>query len=176
MKLPDFSKCKIYKLVCKDLLIKECYVGHTCNWIHRKSEHKRSIINESRIEYFSNKSIFIRDNGGWNNWDMVLIEEYPCETRLEAHQRERYWMETLKASLNMTVPSRLEKEQKQIYYQQNKEHILQQCKEYVENNKQTRLQYQKEYREKNKDKIKEYYKEKKEERLNYQKEYREKNK
>ena len=60
---------------------------------------------------------FIRENGGWDNFDMILIEEYECENRLQAEQRERYWIETLKAELNQIIPSRTRKQ----YYETNKE-------------------------------------------------------
>ena len=29
------------KSICKDVNVKECYVGHTTNFKNRKSEHKR---------------------------------------------------------------------------------------------------------------------------------------
>lgn len=158
MKEPKYSKCQMYKFVCNDVNIKDCYVGHTCNWIQRKCDHKRSVNNDDRSDYNTKKSVFIRENGGWNNWSMILIEDYPCENKLIASQRERYWIETLGATLNMTIPSRTAKEQKQIYYQENKEYILERCKNYIDNNKEKHLEYQKKYREENKDKIKEYHK------------------
>jgi len=158
MKLPDYSNCKIYRIVCKDLLIKDCYIGNTCNWTNRKCEHKRSINNESRPEYLQNKAVFIRENGGWENWDMVLIEDFPCKTKLEAHKRERYWIETLGATLNTVLPSRQAKEQKQIYYQQNKDHILQRCKAYVATkDNDTMNEYRRNYYENNKEKMREYH-------------------
>ena len=137
----------MYKIVCNDVNVKDFYVGHTCNWVQRTCDHKRSVNNNDRGDYNTKKSVFIRENGGWDNWTIVLIEDYPCENKLIASQRERYWIETLGATLNMTIPSRTVKEQKQIYYQKNKEHILQQCKNYVENNKEKQLAYQKKYRE-----------------------------
>ena len=46
-KIPiDYSKTIIYKIVCNDLSIKECYVGHTINMTKRKCCHKSTCNNE----------------------------------------------------------------------------------------------------------------------------------
>jgi len=37
----DYSKVVIYKIVYKDLDIKECYVGHTTNFTKRKCTHHK---------------------------------------------------------------------------------------------------------------------------------------
>ena len=118
MKLPDYSKCQMYKIVCNDINIKDCYVGHTCNWIQRKKVHKHSINYEKSNEYNGNKATFIRENGGWDNWCMILIENYPCETKLNAEQRERYWFEILEANLNSKRPhvTNMEKKNEKIIY------------------------------------------------------------
>jgi len=36
----DYSKTIIYKIVCNDLNVNECYIGHTTNFIKRKGQHK----------------------------------------------------------------------------------------------------------------------------------------
>ena len=72
----DYSNTIIYKLVCKDLNIKYLYVGSTTNFSNRKNSHKSYVVNEKRKNYNSKIYNFIRDNGGWENWDMILIENY----------------------------------------------------------------------------------------------------
>eukprot|EP01038_Epipyxis_sp_PR26KG_P014805 gene14805-19891_t len=42
----------------------------------------------------------IIQNGGWDNWDMIELEKYPCLDANEAHGRERYYIEQLNANLN----------------------------------------------------------------------------
>jgi len=101
----DYSQTIMYKLVCKDLNIKETYVGHTTDFRRRKSNHKQMCKRDNQKVY-----IFIRDNGGWENWDMIEIEKYPCADGNEARARERYWYETLEASLNTINPNRNKKE------------------------------------------------------------------
>jgi hypothetical protein len=125
----DYSKTIIYKLCCNDINITDIYIGHTTNFKIRKANHKTSYNNEkdNRIVYK-----FIKNNGGWSNWSMIMIEEYPCNSLLEALKQERYWIEKFKATLNMTIPSRTFKE----YKQDNRENILIDHKKYYENNKQ----------------------------------------
>ena len=106
-KIPiDYSNTVIYKLVCKDVNITEIYVGHTTNLVKRKYCHKYDCYNPNRKNHNSNLYTFIRDNGGFEYWDSIVIEQYPCNNVMEACERERYWIEKLNASLNMCIPVR----------------------------------------------------------------------
>jgi hypothetical protein len=142
----DYSKTIIYKIVCKDLNINDCYVGHTTNFIKRKADHKSNCNNINSKKYNFYVYQYIRDNGGWDNFTMIEIEKYPCNDKREAEAQERYFLEQLGATLNSFIPNRS-------------------IKEWREDNK----EYFKQYRDNNKDKIKEYFKE-------YHKQYREDNK
>ena len=42
----DYSNTIIYKIYCKDECITDIYVGHTTNFIQRKSGHKAACNNE----------------------------------------------------------------------------------------------------------------------------------
>ena len=121
----DYSKTIFYKIVCKDLSIIEKYVGHTTEYTKRKCMHKTCCNNENGKHYNLKVYKYIRENGGWNNFDMIMIEEYECNNVLEARRRERYWIETLDASLNCNIPSRTMEEWKQ----NNREHLLSKNKE-----------------------------------------------
>jgi len=104
-KVIDYSKTIIYKIVCKDLSVVDVYVGNTTDFKSRKAQHKY------KAKTFDFKIYqIIRDNGGWENWDMIEIEKYPCADGNEARARERYWYETLEASLNTINPNRNKKE------------------------------------------------------------------
>jgi hypothetical protein len=96
----------IYKLVCNDLKITEYYVGSTCNFSTRKYNHKTSCTNEKGRAYNYNVYQFIREHGGWDNWDMIQVEECKFDNRRELAARERHWVETLHATLNTNVPNR----------------------------------------------------------------------
>jgi len=41
----NYEKSTIYKIVCKDVNIKDCYVGSTTNFNRRKQEHKYNCNN-----------------------------------------------------------------------------------------------------------------------------------
>jgi len=150
----DFSNAIIYKIVCRDTDIPNSYVGSTTNFAKRKCSHKFNCNNPKSNLYNLQVYQFIRAHDGWNNWDMIEIEKYPCNDSNELHARERYWIENLKASLNKSIPNRTAEEIKQYQKQYSK-------------------QYSKQYRdsEVNKIKMKTYRKEHKQEldKIKYQK-------
>jgi hypothetical protein len=151
-KTMDYSKCVMYKIVCNDLSVTDCYVGHTTNFKQRKNCHRIACNYKGRRSY--NYKIYqtMRDNGGRDNWDIIEIEKYPCKDFYEACTRERYWYETLKPNLNMSCPIIYKEEKlqkKKEYYEANKEEILQKQKENYEANKEEILQKQKENYKKN---------------------------
>lgn len=150
--MPDYSKTIVYKLCCKDTSIEDIYVGSTCNFTKRKWEHKSGCNNSKIKSYNIYVYQFIRNNGGFENWDMVMIEEFSCNNKLEKEQKERYYIELLKPTLNIKIPSRNKKE----YAKVNKEKISEKGKEYYKLNIDEIKKKVKDYREINKDKIKEY--------------------
>ena len=133
----------------------------------------------------------IRENGGWDNWDMKIIENYPCQNINEAKNRERYWIEKESSTLNVTIPNRNKKEYGEIYRIIHKEDIIEKAKEYRKNNKdkikeylecnKEKISFQKQdWYENNKEtileKAKEHYEKNKEQKLAYQKLYSEEHK
>ena len=91
----------------------------------------------------------MRENGGWDNFQMTPIEEYKCDTPQQAHIREQYWIENIEESkLNsrnafITLePKEYQKEYRAV----NKDQIAEQQKEYKAKNKEKLAEYQKEYR------------------------------
>ena len=96
----DYSKCVIYKIVCKDETINHLYVGHTINFTQRMHSHKRCCIYNSQNAYNLKLYQFIREHGGWENWRCVIIEEYPCDNKTQACIREEQLRVELQAQLN----------------------------------------------------------------------------
>lgn len=127
----DYSKMLFYIIKCKDLNIKECYIGHTSNFRKRESLHKSNCNNKKCKSHNLKIYIFIRNNGGFDNWEMIKIEDYPCNNNLECSQRERYWIENNNATLNKNIPSRTKEE----WYCDNKDKILDIKRYYYNNNK-----------------------------------------
>jgi hypothetical protein len=150
----NYNNSIIYKIVCKDINVKEFYVGSTTNFNRRKQQHKSESNNSNSKKYNYTIYQFIRDNGKFENWDMLLIEKYNCNDKLELHKREREYIETLGASLNKNIPSRTIKEYKEKYYENNKDKLTQSKHKYYIDNKAEIAGKNKEYRENNKDIIK----------------------
>jgi hypothetical protein len=121
----DYSKTCFYKIVCKDVNIKDCYVGHTTDFNSRRRGHKTTCNNTNSKSHNMFVYQFVRENGGWENFDMILIEKVPCVDVLDAKRKERIFIEQLHATLNRALPSRTKEE----WTYDNKEKI----KEYKHN-------------------------------------------
>jgi len=170
--IPDYSKSCIYKLLHKeDFNNENIYVGSTTNFIQRKKSHKKTCNNTCEKSYNMNLYQHIRANGGWENWVMIQIEPFSCNSKKELETRERYWIEILKSKLNCVIPTRTQKEYRndnidiikenlKKYYKENANKIIEQHKKYYNDNKDKILEYKKKYRRDNIDKILEYKTEK----------------
>jgi len=155
--MPHYQNSVIYKLKHnEDYDDTNIYVGSTTNFKNRKNQHKNACYNEKNKNYNMFIYQYIRDNGGWEQWVMIPIEQQPCNSKKELEIRERYHIDLLRPSLNKQLPTRTKKE----YYDTNKEKLLEKHKEYYETNKEKLFEKHKEYyknwREANKEKSKQY--------------------
>ena len=100
----DYSNTIIYKISCKDPLIKDIYVGHTTNFVQRKHAHKQACNNIKSSCYNLKLYKTIRENGNWGNWDMTIIQFYNCKDLSEARQKEQQHFKDLNATLNSIEP------------------------------------------------------------------------
>lgn len=145
----------IYRFVCKDGNCKANYIGSTKSFRQRKSAHKSACLRGDKYKIYET----IRANGGWDSWDMVPVEEFKCENKIQAKIREQEWIDYYSADMNM-IRSHLSEDQlrqyHKMYYIENKKKIIEQAINYYENNKNHVLQYQARYRAENADAIKEY--------------------
>jgi len=145
--MPIYENGVIYKLKHnEDYDDLNIYIGSTTNFKNRKYQHKNNCIKEKKLEYNYRVYQFIRANGGWNEWVMIAIEEYPCDSKKKLETRERYHIDFLRPTLNKIIPTRTDKE----YREDNKEKIKEQGKKYRDANKEKI----KEWRDANKEKIK----------------------
>ena len=168
----DYSNTCFYKICCKDLEITDIYVGHTTDFIRRKQRHKYYCNCETNKNYNQYVYKFIRDNCGWGNFDMVLIEKMSCANKLEALKKEREYIEVLNAKLNKNIPSRTKKE----YNKDNDEHLKEQNKQYRENNKEQINEQRQQYRDNNREKLRDKQKQYQESHKENYKQYYENNK
>ena len=131
----DYSETHFYKIVCRDTNIENMYIGHTVNFTKKKNHHK-SICNKENCKNHNQYVYqFIRENGGWNNFQMVLINIECCKNKLEALKREREYIEINKVSLNHYPPMITDEERRvriTKYNEENKEYQYYQKKIYYE--------------------------------------------
>jgi hypothetical protein len=91
----DYSNTIIYKIFCKDPSIKEIYIGHTTNFVTRKSAHKTSCKNNNSYIY-----IYIRAHGGWDNWKIIILDDINCKNYEEARKAEQSYIDKYNSDLN----------------------------------------------------------------------------
>ena len=136
----NYQNGLIYKIVCNDLRVKETYYGSTTNFNQRVKQHKRTCNNINDKGYNEPKYKFIRENGGWSEWSMILIKDFPCNSKRELEREERYEMEKDDNRLNSCLPTRTPKE----YREDNREELKEIRKKSYENNKEEILEGKKE--------------------------------
>ena len=157
----NYTKSCVYRIVYNFITY---YVGSNTNMCKRKSQHKYDCNNKNSKQYNIELYKFIRENGGWDKWDMVQIEAYPeCKTNYELRTHERNHFDILRPSLNINRPLTTEDEVKEMksrddekYRSNNVEKIKQNDRNYYLNNKDKIKEYYEEYKTVNKEKIQEY--------------------
>ena len=96
----NYNKTIIYKLCCKDVNIKEIYIGYTTDIKDRIGVHRRVCLYDTHKSHNQKTYKFIRDNGGWDNWTYEILEEFSCNNKIEARTKEKEWFEKLQPELN----------------------------------------------------------------------------
>ena len=181
----DYKNSKIYKIV--DIGYTKMYIGSTTQSLSKRfSKHKRQFIawNNNRCSRITVYDIF--EEFGVDNCKIELIEEYPCENKIQLHRKEGEYIKNNNC-VNKNIAGRTYKEYYEAnkdkisekhneYYESNKDKILEKQKKYREDNKDKILEKEKKYREDNKDKQKQYYESNKDTILENQKKYNEANK
>jgi hypothetical protein len=149
----------MYKIRPKNADLHYCYVGHTSNFEQRVKHHTAAAnigSNKSHQKVYET----IRNNGGWDEWEIIEIERVTCKTKLEARIREQELIEECGANLNTLKAYISEEERRQNklaitakYKIDNKEYVKKQGKMYKEEHKDKILEQMTTYRMENKDKI-----------------------
>jgi hypothetical protein len=141
----NYENGKIYKIVCN--VSGEVYYGSTAELnlstrlAHHRSDYKRYLGGKGGnfITCFK-----ILEN---NDYNIILVEKYPCNDKMELHARERFHIEE-NDCVNKVIPLRTPKQ----YYNDNEEKIQHYQHQYKLDNKEKL----KKYRYDNKEKIKQY--------------------
>jgi hypothetical protein len=143
-----------YKLSIAD----KCYVGSTIDFDNRMNKHKCSCNNENDKKYHLKVYQYIRENGCWNDVNIMIIDKIIYNDKDEAREMETKFMLSFNAELNSVYPKRSMKE----YYEANKQKILEKNKEYAEKNREKVSEGKKEWRKTHKELMNEYKKKYKE--------------
>ena len=102
----DYSQGKIYRLVCNTT--GNTYYGSTKEkYLSRRlSRHVNDfrVIEKGLGHYKSSSYDIIKGE----NYQMILVENYPCESKYELESRERYYIENNEC-VNLVKPAKTQK-------------------------------------------------------------------
>jgi len=107
----------IYMIKHKTDDTKEFYIGSSFDFKARCRAHKSDCNNENSKRYNLKVYKYIRENGGFNEWEIILLYDYPCKNKYELKLEEQRTVKEYKSTLNTQVPGRTHKE----YRKDNKE-------------------------------------------------------
>lgn len=97
---PQNSNAYIYRIVCKDENIDDCYVGHTFKPINVRTYHHRKTCENQKYKYHNKKLYrFIRSHGGFDNFNIEIIENGVMD-KFYARSREQFWIDNYNPTLN----------------------------------------------------------------------------
>ena len=125
------------------------YVGSTCNFVKRKCSHKTTCYNEKQKGYNYKLYKTIRENGGWDSFNMTMVSKYPCADNLEAIKEEERIRRELNATMNAKRCFRSDEVEKECRYIDDKKYREGHSEKYKENKK----KYYQEHSEKLNEKI-----------------------
>lgn len=160
----DYSKTVIYKIQHNEIETL-LYVGSTTHFTNRKSHHKGACTNENDKAYNRKVYRMIRENGGWDNFSMVKIEDFPCKCGRDAEAREDELMRELSANMNMhrafienpaterLIYDRRYRETHQEKIQHYRDTHREQQRQYREANREQHREYNRQYREANRERL-----------------------
>ena len=147
----DIHDYVFYKIISKDKNVISFYVGSTADGFGaRQQKHKASCRCPKAIGYNLKLYRFIRENGDWDNFNMIELSNTPNITKWEARMIEQAYMDDLLPDLNdknAFCGRDVRKEQKRITNKtyregEHREKLLAKKREYYEKN----LEAIKEYR------------------------------
>ena len=132
--MSDYSKSLIYKIVCKDSSITELYIGSTTNLYQRIATHKSNCVLLDNEHYNIKVYKFIRDHGGWDNWEVIELYKYPCNSKKELTVEERRAYDSYNSHLNHQKPNRTKAEYYTDHFDDRREYLNKKSKEWHQNN------------------------------------------
>ena len=165
----NYQEALIYKIAHR--YSPYVYIGSTCNFSRRKAHHKSSCNNEKMKNYNNKVYQTIREMGGWDNFEMVLVAKCPCNDKMELHAKEFEYQQLFDVNMNTySATSGIDPSDPEYMKKYYEKHREEKCEKYRENRK----KYYEKNREKMREDNKKYYEKHREKMREYQKKYREK--
>ena len=157
----------IYLIKHKNDDTKKVYVGSTINLKHRIRDHRQNCNNEKNKRYNYKLYQYLRENGGFNMYEFIILECYVFNFKHELHHREDDYIKmydnnlnTFRAYLTRQEYKKKISERYKKYFNENKEKVYKKNKKYRDKNKEKISKRSKEYYQNNKEIINEQRKEK----------------
>ena len=133
--MPKWENGCIYMLRHKDdVELRNVCIGSTTNFRNRKNEHKTICNCENHRNHNQKKYQYIRTNGGWDNWKMIWLEDYPCKSKKELVKREDEVMLEYQNRINQIRAHNTDEDKKQWHINNRPKKKIEN-KRYYENNK-----------------------------------------
>jgi hypothetical protein len=134
--MTNYTNAKIYKICGGD----EVYIGSTCRELLRRFGTHKSKYNSN---YRKCNSSILFEKYGIENCTIELIQDFPCESKKDLHEREGYYIRTMKC-VNRFIAGRSAREYDIERYNEpkRKEYL----KEYSKINKEKKSEYDKQRR------------------------------
>ena len=155
--MPIYSEGKIYKIHCN--LTGEDYYGSTTYTLQVRINCHKSTSKKPLKQQCKSKQIIDR-----GDFQIELVENYPCETKRELQVRERYYIDNF-PNINHVVPTRTQQEYKEHHKEKYKEYNSKYEKEHRQELNDIRKEKYKtneDYRQKGIERVSQYYQENKE--------------
>jgi len=101
-KKADYSNTVIYRFYSKNPDIEDDYIGHATDFVKRQTNHKSSCNNnsEKNKEYNYEVYKYIRENGGFDNWQFEILVYADLKDKDEAEKLEKHYIKIFKPTLN----------------------------------------------------------------------------
>jgi hypothetical protein len=112
----NYKEGKIYMIKSPDH--EKVYIGSTT---YKLRERLQSHFKDLRRNKYCTAQELLKND----NYEMLLIEKYPCENSTQLKQRERFFIENFN-TINKVIPLQTQKE----YYMKNREKLLKYKKEW----------------------------------------------
>ena len=119
----------IYRISHKlDYENENVYIGSTVDLYKRKREHKHSCINEKSKNYKFKLYQYIRENGGWDNFQFTILRVCNDADKKVLIKLEQSFIDVYEPTLNTNSASQTKYE----WYEIHKERINKQKREVIE--------------------------------------------